>query len=163
MERRTAIILGIIVLVIAGGFVFLATNEGAKQAIKRMNDQEVKSAATNSQSAESPNAPPNQSVAGTYVDYNEDSLATAQGTKVLFFHAPWCPQCRSLEADIKKQGVPNGTTILKVDYDTNQDLRRKYGVSIQTTLVKIDKQGNLVKKYVAYDEPTIAAVKANLL
>ena len=31
---------------------------------------------------------------------------------------------------------------------------KKFGVTLQTTFVKIDQQGNFVDKYVAYDEPT---------
>lgn len=100
---------------------------------------------------------------GSYVDYSPDVVATAQGTKILFFHAPWCPQCRALEADIKAKGLPAGLTIIKVDYDSNQSLRQKYGVTIQTTLIKIDDQGDLIKKYVAYDEPNLEAVIKNLL
>lgn len=103
------------------------------------------------------------SAKGSYVDYSSDIIAKTSGTKILFFYAPWCPQCRALEADIKAKGVPSGVTIIKVDYDSNQKLRQKYGVTIQTTLVKVDDNGNLVKKYVAYDEPNLEAVKKNLL
>jgi len=59
--------------------------------------------------------------------------------------------------------VPDGVTIFKTDYDSNQALRQKYGVTIQTTLVKIDDDGKLVKKYVAYDEPTLESLTKNLL
>ena len=100
---------------------------------------------------------------GSYVDYSGDVIAQTAGTKLLFFHAPWCPQCRALEADIKAKGVPEGVTIIKVDYDSNQSLRQKYGVTIQTTLVKVDDSGKLIEKYVAYDEPTLQAIKENLL
>jgi thiol-disulfide isomerase/thioredoxin len=101
--------------------------------------------------------------AGSYIDYSESAIASTKDTKILFFYAPWCPQCRAIEADIKKLGVPAGVTIIKVDYDSNQALRQKYGVTIQTTLVRVDDDGNLVKKYVAYQEPTLASVKENLL
>lgn len=100
---------------------------------------------------------------GKYADYSETELASAQGQRVLFFHAPWCPQCRSIEKGILKDGVPGGFSILKVDYDTNQDLREKYGVTLQTTFVKIDEQGNEIEKFVAYDEPTFEAVKRDFL
>src|SRR5690348_10915822 len=75
---------------------------------------------------------------GEYLDYKDGAITATKGTKLLFFHAPWCPQCRDLDADIKKQGVPSGLTIFKVDYDTSQKLRQKYGVTIQTTVVRID-------------------------
>lgn len=100
---------------------------------------------------------------GIYIDYSSNIISKTSGTKLLFFHAPWCPQCRALEASIKSTTLPENVTIIKVDYDTNQALRKKYGVTIQTSLVRVDDSGNLVKKYVAYDEPTFAAVKQNLL
>ncbi len=116
--------------------------------------------------------PPNQStntsepstVAGSYVTYKDQATIMAtSGTKLLFFHAPWCPQCRALENDIKGATLPENLTIFKVDYDTSQQLRQKYGVTIQTTLVKVGDDGELIKKYVAYDEPTFTNVKQNLL
>ncbi len=68
-----------------------------------------------------------------------------------------------LDASISKAELPDDTTIFKVDYDSNQDLRKKYGVTLQTTIVKVDADGNLVDKYVAYNEPSFEAVKENLL
>lgn len=100
---------------------------------------------------------------GNYAVYSETDFAKTNGTKLLFFHAPWCAQCRSLESDIKQSGVPGGVTIFKVDYDTNQKLRQKHGVTIQTTFVKVDDQGNTIKKYVAYDNPVLSSVIENLL
>lgn len=101
--------------------------------------------------------------AGSYVDYSENAIANADGRILLFFHASLCPQCRSLESDILARGVPAGVTIVKVDYDDYQDLRAEYGVTIQTTLVEVDAAGNAVQTYVAYDEPTLAAVVAAML
>ncbi len=119
--------------------------------------------ATN-QSTETPTPATNvSSQVGSYVNYTPTIIAETSGTKILFFHAPWCPQCRELEASIQSNTIPAGVTFIKVDYDSNQSLRKKYGVTIQTTLVKIDDAGNLIKKFVAYDEPTLASVSANLL
>jgi thiol-disulfide isomerase/thioredoxin len=99
---------------------------------------------------------------GAYVDYSDAALAAAEGTSVLFFHAPWCPQCRALEEDILAAGVPDGVTILKVDYDSRQDLRQQYGVTLQTTMVVVDDDGEKTALHVAYDEPTVGAVAAAL-
>lgn len=100
---------------------------------------------------------------GAYTDYSREKVVATHGTKILFFHAPWCPQCRALETSIETGPIPEGVTIFKVDYDSNQELRQRYGATIQTTLVRIDDDGNLVKKYVAYDEPSLASVTENLL
>lgn len=100
---------------------------------------------------------------GQYINYSADIIAKTSGTKVLFFHAPWCPQCRALEASIQAGPIPSNVTIIKVDYDANQALRQKYGVTIQTTLVRVDDSGNLLKKYSAYNSPTLDSLKANVL
>lgn len=99
---------------------------------------------------------------GAYIDYSEAALAAAEGTRVLFFHAPWCPQCRSLEADILSSGVPDGITVVKVDYDSQQDLRQQYGVTLQTTVVALDDAGGATSTFVAYDEPTLGAALTGL-
>lgn len=100
---------------------------------------------------------------GVFKEYQEGLVASTDGVTLLFFHAPWCPQCRMIEADIEKQGVPNGVTILKVDYDSNQALRQKYNVTLQTTFVEIDQDGKEIEKFVAYNEPNFDSVKSNLL
>lgn len=105
----------------------------------------------------------NSETSGQYTEYSEESFASAKGQKILFFHAPWCPQCRSIEKEILSQDIPSDLTIFKVDYDTNQDLRKKYGVTLQTTFVKIDDNKELIDKYVAYDSPTFESVKTNFI
>lgn len=101
--------------------------------------------------------------AGQYVTYRDGIIEETQGVKILFFHASWCRQCRDIETSIGQKGVPEGVTIIKIDYDTNTALKKKYGVTLQTTLVRIDDQGNAVKKYVAYEEPHIDSIKRELL
>lgn len=134
------------------------------------------SSADEPQSSESPVASPQASATpapeqsgavstqpGEYVAYSEDKIKATEGTKLLFFHAPWCPQCREIEKSINDGGVPAGVTVLKVDYDSNQALRQKYGVTLQTTFVKIDDAGNKVASYVAYEEPRFSTVERELL
>jgi thiol-disulfide isomerase/thioredoxin len=107
--------------------------------------------------------PSTESTAGVYTPYTAAKVNEATGTKILFFHASWCPQCRALDKSINEGTIPGGVTIFKVDYDTNQVLRQQYGVTIQTTLVKIDNNGKLIAKYVAYEQPTLQALIDNLL
>lgn len=108
--------------------------------------------------------PPSSGVTrGKYIEYTEDSFASARGIKLLFFHAPWCPQCRALDESIKASDLPDDVVIFKVDYDSNQPLRAKYGVTLQTTVIKTDEKGDKVGGYVAYDEPTFQSVKKALL
>ncbi len=95
---------------------------------------------------------------GTYVEYSDTAIASAQGRTFLFFHASWCPICRTLDSDILASGVPADVTIIKVDYDSRQDLRQKYGVTQQTTIVEVDAAGNGLQNYVAYNDPTLQTV-----
>jgi thiol-disulfide isomerase/thioredoxin len=98
-----------------------------------------------------------------YIDYSETALNNTEGTKILFFHAPWCPQCREIEASINEDGIPSGVTVFKVDYDSHQSLRNKYGVTLQTTFVEVDDKGNKIDSYVAYEEPRFSSVVRELL
>ena len=88
---------------------------------------------------------------GSFVDYNSNKnlLANAdKGNVILFFSASWCPTCKALNADLnsKLDAIPSNLTILKLDYDSETALKQKYGVTQQHTLIKVDSQGNLIKK-----------------
>lgn len=100
---------------------------------------------------------------GKYVSYSPEVVDSTKGRRVLFFHAPWCSQCRALDRSIANGNLPKDVTIFKTDFDSNQKLRQQYGVTMQTTLVLLDENGNLSKKYVSYEEPTLEAVTKNLL
>jgi thiol-disulfide isomerase/thioredoxin len=84
---------------------------------------------------------------GSYTAYKPELLANAEkGNVVLFFHASWCPTCKAAEADILSKTVNDGLTILKIDYDNSTELKQKYGVTSQSTFVKVDKDGKLLSK-----------------
>ena len=87
--------------------------------------------------------------AGTFEAYSPEKLALANdGTVILFFHADWCPSCRSLEDDINEKlgRIPENTHILKLDYDTETELKKQYSVIRQHTLVVVDADGAELKK-----------------
>lgn len=87
---------------------------------------------------------------GEYIDYQESLLARAdQGDVVLFFHASWCPTCKALDSSLGKDAkqIPGDLTILKIDYDSAKELKKKYGIVIQHTLVQVDSDGNEIAKW----------------
>jgi thiol-disulfide isomerase/thioredoxin len=87
---------------------------------------------------------------GSYESYDASKIARAkEGEVVIFFHASWCPSCRALNSNIESNLtlIPENTTILKADYDTETELKKKYGVTYQHTLVQVDKNGELIKKW----------------
>ena len=153
MNKKTLLVVVILVLIIAGGMAYVL--------LKKDKTTPVRDAPSQSSKPEQKAPAPVQK--GAYTSYSADKVAETKGTKLLFFHAPWCPQCRELDASIKASSLPDGVTIFKVDYDSHQALRVKYGVTIQTTVVKVDDAGNKIKSYVAYDEPAFASVKKALL
>ncbi|MEM1312106.1 MAG: thioredoxin domain-containing protein [Patescibacteria group bacterium] len=80
-----------------------------------------------------------------YIDYDESKLANAEnGRVVLFYHASWCPSCKGLEKDINdnKAQIPDDLLIMKVDFDSSQELKKKHQVVQQHTLVQVDQDGN---------------------
>ena len=91
------------------------------------------------------------SSANSYIPYTEAAAreAVERGVAVLFFHAPWCPTCRSLEKEIVSNldKFPGKVTILKVNYDTESALKTKYGVVSQHTLVVVDDNLETAKKW----------------
>ncbi|MBL8030902.1 MAG: thioredoxin family protein [Candidatus Doudnabacteria bacterium] len=89
---------------------------------------------------------------GEYLDYSPETLKIelAEGHKVvLFFHAPWCPFCKTADAAFKAKldQIPTNVVVLKTDYDSNSALKQKYGVTYQHTFVQIDANGNMVSKW----------------
>ena len=98
---------------------------------------------------------------GMYAPYSVDKLALAKDNKVIiFFHAAWCPTCRALDAEITSKGVKDGYIILKADYDSSKELKAKYGVTIQHTLVRVGASGDALGKWSGGDLASIYS-KAN--
>jgi thioredoxin 1 len=87
---------------------------------------------------------------GVYTAYNASLLANAdKSPTVIFFHASWCPTCKAAEADINSHLdalKASGVQILKTDYDTSTELKKQYGVTSQSTFVKVDSKGAQIKK-----------------
>jgi len=88
-----------------------------------------------------------EALGGEYIDYAESSLTNQDN--VIFFAASWCPTCKVLDDNLMEasSNIPSGVTILKADYDTEDELKDKYGVTYQHTLVQVDQNGNQIKKW----------------
>ena len=159
MNKRILIAIAVLAVVIGGaiGVFALATPTTTATPEQSANEQpESPAPAASDETDETEDA--TATTAGAYVDYSDTAITDAAGTRLLFFHAPWCPQCRAVEEDIVASGVPDGVTIIKVDYDSNQALRQQYGVTLQTTFVEVDASGAAVETFVAYETPTLQAV-----
>lgn len=92
-------------------------------------------------------ATPAPATKGSYIEYAayaaNPSMYSA-GKVVLFFHAGWCPKCRETDENLTSDpaSVPVGLTVVKADFDSENDLRQKYGVGVQHTFVQVDADGN---------------------
>lgn len=85
-----------------------------------------------------------------YQEYTDARKTDLHGSKpyVLFFHANWCPICRVMETSITEglASFPEGTTILKANYDTEKALKDEFGVRVQSTIIVLDADGEVVWK-----------------
>ena len=81
-----------------------------------------------------------------YKEYSESAYNEALENSrpfAIFFHASWCPTCVGMEKDYKENlsSFPKGTQILVADYDTETDLKAKYGILMQSTVAIIHSDG----------------------
>lgn len=175
MNTTNSLLIGLVVLVLAlGGFYVVSQRDDAammedsaamddtmnEEAMDddAMNNDTMDDVGTMDESMMEKDEGAMMEGAGSYETYSADKLALASaGDVVLFFHADWCPICRSVEAEIKEDPsrIPAGTHILKVDYDTATALKQRYGVTVQHTFVQVDADGNLIAKW--SDTSTLAA------
>lgn len=93
--------------------------------------------------------------AGAYIDQAEyqSKKATydAAGDVVIFFHASWCPTCKRADGNLRDQPLPAGLTVVKTDYDSNDELKARYGVTVQHTFVQVDPSGEALAKFTGSD------------
>lgn len=88
-----------------------------------------------------------------FTSFTQERYSELLGKKpfVLFFHASWCSTCTQLTKEINNDlaNFPNGTMILKADFDTETKLKQDYGIVMQATLVVINKTGKAVQTLAA--------------
>jgi thiol-disulfide isomerase/thioredoxin len=161
MSRTMQLVVTLFVVVAVSGIAYsirmardgelMSQRETPTPAVEVTPTQEEPSEATESptQSGDAAQSTP-AAVATFSTEAAAQQLAKDGRDVVYFFSAAWCPICqrinRSLENPSELARLKDGTTIVRVDYDNYSTLRQKYGVTYQTTFVRIDGQGNLVKK-----------------
>lgn len=86
----------------------------------------------------------------SYEMYTPAAFAeAAKKRRVLFFHATWCPTCKVANADLEKNigMLPADVVVFKTDYDTQAELKKKYGITYQHTFVLVDEAGTELMKW----------------
>jgi thiol-disulfide isomerase/thioredoxin len=160
MNKTIGVIVGVIVLLLVGNGIYaFMNNRGGVTLYEEVegNDPAVKDP-TGMMGEEN-----EMMKAGSYEAYAPEKLVRAEtGDVVLFFHASWCPSCRGLNTDIEKnlETIPSDVSILKVDYDTESEMKKRYGVTYQHTLVQVDTDGNLIKKWSG--SPTLSSLVSEI-
>lgn len=88
-----------------------------------------------------------------YTQQNLEASLKNHEKVVLFFYAPWCGTCSTLDEELiqHSERLAPGITVLKVQYDKDSYMKKKYGVVVQHTLVLLDDSGNEVSKWVGGD------------
>ncbi len=85
-----------------------------------------------------------------YLELNTENLEIYLGKRkiALFFHADWCPSCRTANTEIAEniKTFPNDTVVLKANFDTETKLREKFGITQQHSVVIINKKNEVVQK-----------------
>jgi thiol-disulfide isomerase/thioredoxin len=85
----------------------------------------------------------------SYQNYEQEVEKYKDSRVVMFFNASWCSTCKiardNFESSLDR--IPSDLTIVVVDFDNSDDLRKKYGITVQHTLVQIDANGESLKKW----------------
>jgi len=85
-----------------------------------------------------------------YVQYTPEKFEQSKSKKrVYFFHAAWCPTCKiaNEEFNSNSASIPENIILFKTDYDTESELKQKFGITYQHTFVQVDEEGNEITKW----------------
>lgn len=93
-----------------------------------------------------------------FIAYANSASVIGKEPVALFFHADWCGTCIALEKDINNNidELPEDAKILKVNFDTETELKKEYGILMQSTFVLLDNNANVIEKLAA---PTFDKLK----
>jgi thiol-disulfide isomerase/thioredoxin len=100
-----------------------------------------------------------------YMDFTEakyKELLDSGQAFALFFHADWCPTCRQMEKNFNEtlSSFPNGTIILKANYDNEKELKKTYDIRTQSTITVVGASG---EKLVTLATPENEVLKAAIM
>ena len=85
----------------------------------------------------------------SYQNYEQEVEKYKDSRVVMFFNASWCSTCKIARDNFESSldQIPSDLTIVVVDFDNSDDLRKKYGITVQHTFVQIDANGESLKKW----------------
>ncbi len=162
MKKQILVVIAGILLVGGGAVAYTYSQNNKDEAVEANSamDDAVKNDEPKVENSDESIKP------GTYVtlaDYDANPTKYSDTTKVYFFHAGWCPICRGIDKEITADPsrIPAGVTVIKTDFDSSTDLRKKYGVTYQYTFVQVDGSGNKTAKWSATNlDKALAGIKS---
>ena len=113
------------------------------------NESEPADNQSGSSSDTTPPASPSSS--SRYLAYSSSAFdQQADKDRWLFFYLASCPKCVALDENIvaNQLDIPAEVVIFKVDFSQQQDLRQRYGVTLQTTVLVTDAKGQERQRFV---------------
>jgi len=167
---KKALFIIIVSVAVLGGLIAVLLLRPADSAAPVVESTQPTTVVPATPTTQDPASPPTSNMPqsaplsqGRYIDYNSSVVAASGYSEtILFFHANWCPECRAFEQAITAGSIADGVQIVKVDYDNSDDLRQKYGVTIQTTFVKVTSNGDRVSSWVGNGrDKSLAAILEN--
>ncbi len=152
---KLVILVVVLVVVGVGGFFILSQNNTQSTDSSSQSDENSSmenDSVMNDDTSEmrDPADDTMSTTTGQYIDYSASAYeATYDKKRVLYFHATWCPTCKVTHEEFlaNPDKIPNDVVLLKTDYDTERELKQKYGITYQHTFVQVDASGNEINKW----------------
>jgi len=153
---------GVLAVAMLGGCASSSTASGARASSPDVSSSAATATATTSATPRPSSATPTPTTsatpkptAGAYIDLAEyqakKATYDAAGDVVLFFHASWCPTCKRADGNLSESALPAGLTVVKTDFDSNDELKARYEVTVQHTFVQVDPSGEALAKFTGSD------------
>ncbi|MBP9738960.1 thioredoxin family protein [Candidatus Saccharibacteria bacterium] len=163
MKKPYIVALIVAAVILIGGGVFALTQENASTPTNKTANSPAESPAQSTNTSAT-NTKPANTTAGRYEQYSSGAVSDASyDTTVVFFYAPWCPECRAFKQAITDGQIPDGVQVLEADFDSSTDLKKKYGVTLQSTFVRVNTSGDLQQKWVGYGkDKSLSSVLENV-
>lgn len=97
-----------------------------------------------------------QQLSDRYFTYSPLLMAQAfsqQKKVVLYFYAPWCTTCSSLDAEIAENPsiIPDDVIVLRLLFDLPSEYKVRYGITLPHTFVWIDQSEQAIQQWVGGD------------
>ena len=106
-----------------------------------------------------------EEVSGLYIDAFSDvavaDAAIGHGeNSLLFFFASWCGACQNKHGTLHRLYTQGSYPVAtyRVNYDEVEDLKAKYGITTQDTVVLIDGEGNALETKLGATEEDLKAL-----